>query len=75
MIYCLPRVFAQSYSIIYQTPADCETGIRDQIHQYFDISQLKCLACSQGVEFQTVRADGEFLKDVRQAGLNSLVRS
>jgi hypothetical protein len=48
-----------AYFIEEISPADCKTGDDDEYHEYFDISQLRCLRCSQASTLQTVSNDGE----------------
>ena len=52
-----------TYNIKHETPDDCVKGESIQTHQYFDVSQLSCLPCSQGSTVQTVSADGELTVD------------
>ena len=48
-----------AYSIEYQTVSDCKTGVNDNFHQLFDISQMQCRNCAQNSTFQTVSFDGK----------------
>ena len=48
------------YYLDKQTPADCKRGSNDEYHQFFDISQLRCVNCAQTRIFQTVTEDGEW---------------
>lgn len=51
-------ILGQTYSIVKEAPADCDTSSIAEKHEYFDISQLSCIACAQTSTEQTASSDG-----------------
>lgn len=41
----------------YQTVDDCKKGQRDNFHEMYDISNLKCVPCAQPSSIQTTTPD------------------
>jgi len=65
LFYTLIKTTQSVSYINAEGPSNCKKSASDKVHEFFDISQLRCQTCHQDSKFQTVSADGKLVYVLR----------